>query len=182
MTFWSHVPIFIASTTLMIGVYAAFVGLFFFTYGKHTEQLVVKNEIDHLLDDFTDDFVFFARESDPDLLEQIRKQIDSIKPPDLTEADKEVEKSNAALVKEAAIILSITLGVGIILSLITWRFSLRSKYAYSEIVRRVVFLMIIVMLVEFFFFTFVAGNYHPVDPNAVKKLIVESLRNYAGNN
>ena len=39
--------------------------------------------------------------------------------------------------------------------------------------------MIIVMLVEFLFFTLVAGNYRPVDPNAVKKYLVQSLQKYA---
>ena len=41
--------------------------------------------------------------------------------------------------------------------------------------------MIIVMLVEFLFFTLVAGNYSPVDPNSVKKALVESLQKYAEN-
>ncbi len=40
-----HITIFSTTTLLMLGVYTAFVGFFFFTYGAYTEKKVVGNQI-----------------------------------------------------------------------------------------------------------------------------------------
>jgi len=103
----------------------------------------------------------------------------------LSEVDAKVEKSNSELIKTATIVLSITFLVFLVLSIAVWYFGLskkeKRKDPYPSIVQRIILLMIIVMLVEFLFFTLVAGNYSPVDPNSVKKALVESLQKYAEN-
>ena len=45
-----HITIFSTTTLLMLGVYTAFVGFFFFTYGAYTEKKVVSNQINTLVD------------------------------------------------------------------------------------------------------------------------------------
>ena len=178
-----HVTIFSTTCSLMLGVYAVFVGFFFFTYGAFTERKVVRNQIQVLLDDFTEDFIFFADQSDPSIVPKIGKEISKVKAPDLTEADKKVDENNSVLVKHAVIALSVAFVVCLLLSLGIWYFGLsqqqRRQEPYQEIVKRILVLMVIVMLLEFFFFTLVAGNYRPVDPNSVKEYLVESLQKYA---
>ena len=44
-----HITIFSTTTLLMLGVYTAFVGFFFFTYGAYTEKKVVSNQINTLI-------------------------------------------------------------------------------------------------------------------------------------
>ena len=182
-----HITIFSTTTLLMLGVYTAFVGFFFFTYGAYTEKKVVGNQIDTLVDSFSEDFIFFAGQTDSGevLLKKIGETISATNPPDLSEVDAKVEKSNSELIKTAIIVLSITFLVFLMLSIAVWYFGLskkeKRKDPYPSIVQRIILLMIIVMLVEFLFFTLVAGNYSPVDPNNIKKALVESLQKYAKN-
>ena len=182
-----HITIFSTTALLMLGVYTAFVGFFFFTYGAYTEKRVVSNQINTLVDSFSEDFIFFAgqTESGEKLLKDISETIKNTKAPDLSEVDAKVEKSNSSLIKTASIVLSVTFLVFSLLSVAVWYFGLskkeKRKDPYPSIVQRIVLLMIIVMLVEFLFFTLVAGNYSPVDPNSVKKALVESLQKYAEN-
>ena len=182
-----HITIFSTTALLMLGVYTAFVGFFFFTYGAYTEKKVVSNQINTLVDSFSEDFIFFAgqTESGEELLKDISENIKNTKAPDLSEVDAKVEKSNSSLIKTASIVLSVTFLVFSLLSVTVWYFGLskkeKRKDPYPSIIQRIVLLMIIVMLVEFLFFTLVAGNYSPVDPNSVKKALVESLQKYAEN-
>ena len=101
----------------------------------------------------------------------------------MTKEDKKVDDNNSALITTATIVLSITLCVFLLLSIGVWYVGLTSgqkkKDSYTSIVQRIILLMIIVMLTEFLFFTLVAGNYHPVDPNQIKKYLVESIKTYA---
>ena len=182
-----HITIFSTTALLMLGVYTAFVGFFFFTYGAYTEKRVVSNQINTLVDSFSEDFIFFAgqTESGEKLLKDISETIKNTKAPDLSEVDAKVEKSNSSLIKTASIVLSVTFLVFSLLSVAVWYFGLskkeKRKDPYPSIIQRIVLLMIIVMLVEFLFFTLVAGNYSPVDPKSVKKALVESLQKYAEN-
>ena len=182
-----HLTIFSTTTLLMLGVYTAFVGFFFFTYGAYTERKVVSNQINTLIDSFSEDFIFFSEQTPngEKWLKSIGENISDLKPPDLSNADKKVEENNSSLIKTASIILTVTFLVFSLLSVTVWYFGLskkeKRKDPYPSIIQRIVLLMIIVMLVEFLFFTLVAGNYSPVDPNSVKKALVESLQKYAEN-
>ena len=69
----SHVKIFTTTTLLMLGVYAVFVGFFFFTYGAYTEKKVVENEINILVNEFTEDFIFFGQQAEPDEFDKLKK-------------------------------------------------------------------------------------------------------------
>ena len=184
MTLKYHLTIFSSTTLLMLGVYAAFVGFFFFTYGAYTEKTVVKNQIDSLISDFTDDLLFFGKKTlSNDDIAKINDAVQAIQPPDMTKEDKEVEDNNSALITKATITLSITLVVFLLLSVGVWYVGLsagqKKKDSYTSMVQRIILLMIIVMLTEFLFFTLVAGNYHPVDPNQIKKYMVEAVQTYA---
>ena len=180
-----HLTIFSTTTLLMLGVYTAFVGFFFFTYGSYIEKKVVKNQIETLINNFSEDFIFFSKQSatGEELIKKIGSYIEQIKPPDMSNSDKKVEENNSSLIKTAAIVLTITFTIFLLLSIAVWYFGLsksqKRKDPYPSIVQRIILLMIIVMLVEFLFFTLVAGNYSPVDPNEIKKALVESLQKYA---
>jgi len=178
-----HLKNFTITTLMMLGVYAVFVGFFFFTYGAYTEKKVVRNEISILVDNFTEDFIFFGQQTLPDEFQNIKQYINSITAPDLSEADKKVDENNSKLIKQAIITLSITFVVCIGLSVVVWYFGFTKKQRttepYTDFMQRIVLLIIIVAFVEFLFFTLVAGNYRPVDPNSIKKKLVESLQNYA---
>jgi hypothetical protein len=177
MTLKYHLTIFSSTTLLMLGVYAAFVGFFFFTYGAYTEKTVVKNQIDSLISDFTDDLLFFGKKT------LSNDAVQHITPPDMTKEDKKVDDNNSALITKATISLSVTLVVFLLLSVGVWYVGLsagqKKKDSYTSMVQRIILLMIIVMLTEFLFFTLVAGNYHPVDPNQIKKYLVEAVQTYA---
>lgn len=185
MSLRKHVTIFSSTTLLMLGLYAAFVGFFFFTYGSYIENKVIDDQINTLTDNFTDDFVFFASKSKngQKFINEIRNNIKNINPPDLSKQDQQVAKNNSNLINNAIISLSLTLLIFVILSVLVWFYGLTQKEkivdTYGHIIQRIVLLMIIVMLLEFLFFTLVAGNYTPVDPNVVKTYLVESLQNYA---
>jgi hypothetical protein len=184
MTLKYHLTIFSSTTLLMLGVYAAFVGFFFFTYGAYTEKTVVKNQIDSLISDFTDDLLFFGKKAlKGDELDKINDMIQSITPPVMTKEDKKVDDNNSTLITKATIALSVTLVVFLLLSVGVWYVGLsagqKKKDSYTSMVQRIILLMIIVMLTEFLFFTLVAGNYHPVDPNQIKKYLVEAVQTYA---
>ncbi len=172
---------FVISTFLMIGVYAAFVGIFFFTYGSYTERKVIDNQMDILVKDFTSDFVFFANEISPESVKTLQNNVKTAKLPDSSEADKEVTESNNKLFHQAVSMLTVTLCVGVITSVCWWLCFGKSKgIKYSEVGLKVAFLLFLVMVVEFLFFTLISQNFRPVDPNKVKGYMLNSLEKYAG--
>jgi len=139
MTLKYHLTIFSTTTLLMLGVYAAFVGFFFFTYGAYTVKTVVKNQIDSLISDFTDDLLFFGKKAlTQEDIHKINDAVQAIEPPDMSKADKEVDDNNSALITKATITLSITLGVFLLLSIGVWYIGLsatqKKKDSYTSIV------------------------------------------------
>ena len=180
-----HMTIFSTTTLLMLGIYTVFVGFFFFTYGAYIEKKVVKNQIDILINNFSDDFKFFASQSQngKKLIQIINSNINKISIPDLSKLDAQVKTKNKSLIKTSVITLVVTFLIFIILSVCVWYFGLSSKQkeenSYVSIIQRLLLIMFIVMLIEFFFFTLVVGNYRPVNPNDVKKYFVESLEKYS---
>ena len=168
---------FAISTFLMIGVYAAFVGIFFFTYGSYTERKVIDNQMNILVKDFTSDFVFFANEVSPAAVKSLQDNVKNAKVPDTSAADKEVVEKNQTLFHKAVGMLTITLVTGIALSVGLW-LCLGKGVSYADISLKVGFLLFIVMVVEFLFFTLVSQNYRPVDPNVVKGYMLDTLNDY----
>ena len=169
---------FAISTFLMIGVYAAFVGIFFFTYGSYTERKVIDNQMDILVKDFTNDFVFFANEASPAAVKSLQENVKNAKVPDTSSADKEVAENNHKLFLEAVGMLTITLFTGIALSVGLW-LCMGKGVSYTDVSLKVGFLLFIVMTVEFLFFTLVSQNYRPVDPNKVKGYMLGALDKFA---
>ena len=180
MALGTHWIEFAISTLLMLGTYAAFVGLFFFTYGRYSERKVIDNQISILTKDLTSDFVFFANEASPQALKELQKNIGNVKLPDMTAADAAVTANNNKLIKEAVTMLSITFCVCLVIGISLWYFSGKKRgIKISSILVKTSFLMAVVMVVEFLFFTLVTQNFRPVDPNVVKTYFIDSLDKYA---
>lgn len=159
----------VASIILHIIIIATFIIIFFFTYGSYLESKVVKQQMEFIIDDLVGDIKIVA----PELAVGLKKSLETMQKPDLSEADKAAEENNKKLRNKAILMIGIAIiiGTGIV-------FGLSRYYGFSmkDIIIANIVSLIVVGLTYFIFSTFFIAYYKSADPNFVKKKILESLR------
>jgi hypothetical protein len=166
---------FLSSTSLMVGMYSAFVGLFFFTYGAHVEKKALQNQIDNLVNSLTRDIT--------PLLGTLTKDFVASKIPNesairksMQIADQKVRDSNKKVQREGILFLAAVFTVGIGISGLFAAYQPVPKYTFADLVWKNFKLLLVVAVVEFLFFTFVPQRVLSVDPNSVRKEVLTKLK------
>lgn len=178
------VVLFCSGTSMMVALYSVFVGIFFFTYGAFIEHKVLENQIENIVDSLTRDVLPFV----PDVIQEglsnkldsaqksIKSKMNSPDSPDIT-----VAKNNQKVKKTAFEMLAGIFIVGMGISVATASmYSGGSNKALVALLKKNALLLVFVIIVEFLFFTLVTKNYLSIDPNSVKKKIVQTLKKKLG--
>ncbi len=173
MTFFT--PEVIANIILHVAFISSFLGIFFFTYGSRVEKDVVKDQIDFIVKNFTDDI---TNTVPPEYLQRISPIIQTLQPPDMSKEDIEVEEQNHKLLIKAMSVISVVLAISI-LSVVY----LSKKYNFDlwNMIKENIVILCFVALTEFCFLTFIGKTFRSADPNFVKFTIIQTLKKYAEN-
>jgi hypothetical protein len=178
------VVLFCSGTSMMVALYSVFVGIFFFTYGAFIEHKVLENQIENIVDSITRDVLPFVPDGIKtglyDKLDSAQKSIKSkMNSPD--NPDITVAKNNQKVKKTAFEMLAGIFIVGMGISVATASmYSGGSNKALVALLKKNALLLVFVIIVEFLFFTLVTKNYLSIDPNSVKKKIVQTLKKKLG--
>ena len=165
-------PELIANVIIQVTFIAVFIGIFFFTYGAKIEQQVVKNQMEYIVKDLADDINILV----PNKLHNTLSQaIQNIQPPNMEHVDQIVADNNAALIKQALTILTITLIVG---TAIVYYMSTKYNLDFKQMIKTSLIIVTFVGITEYIFLTFIGKNFQSADPNFVKLAIINGIENY----
>jgi hypothetical protein len=157
-------------TSIIINVLfvASFLSIFFFTYAVKIEEEIVIDQVDYLVKDFTSGLKLLPDET----LIPIRNRIKSFEKPNMDVLDKKVEDSNKAIFKQAIMIVSITLAVGLIGAFIASR---KWNFSMFDLIKENLIILLFVGLTEFIFLNVFGKNFISADPNSVKLALLNKL-------
>ena len=151
----------IANIILHVTLISTFIGIFFFTYGSHIEENIVKKQVAFLIED-NKEFVSLIPN---DTKKKIVDKINNIKL-DLAEDDKKFTEQNKKLLIKAATVLGIVFVVGVA---IVWKMSEIYKFDFIHLLKENLIILCFVALTEFTFLTYYAQNYLSIDPNIIRR-------------
>ena len=160
----------IVNVSLNVSFAACFIGLFFFTYAKDLEKKIVVNNVAYIVDDLLANTVALLPAEAKSLL---KSQIDSTKLPDMTEADKSVERSNAKLLQQATMVLLILLIVAIIVS---HKVAADNNIDFTDAIYHNLVLLACIGVTEYIFLAYIAQYYISADPNVVARAVISMLK------
>lgn len=145
---------------------ATFIGIFFFTYAAYIEKKVVKSQVDYAVSELLGDIQYFGGAP-------IKDAISQIKTPNLSKADAAAKASNKKLIIKVVLILSAFFIVGMSVA-----FFIAHKYdvGFTKAIIKNLIILIAIGLTEFSFLTFFGAQYKSLDPNFVKKTILQAVQ------
>lgn len=146
-----------------------FITVFYFTYVCNLEETAVIEHTKELIHTIVQDFKPLLTD---DQKSRIKESLEKSKPHDMKEQDDSVQLKNDSLLVTSAILLLSIFIVGIGVSLILIKIY---NLDWVLILRNSLVIVSVVALTEFLFITYIAFNYKTLDPNYVKKAVVDSV-------
>lgn len=169
---WS---IFFSNIFIHVAVMSLFLTVFFFTVASGQEKAIVENQVNFIMDEFVGNTLGPLSDSDKEPIKtKLNKKMDTAKE-DLKSADKDVEHQNNKTVKKAFTFVGIVVAIVAVMTIIMgfyfkWDHTYR-KFLVSSAIAGLVF----VGITETLFLLLIAKGYYSVDPNRIKKHIVDTL-------
>lgn len=158
----------ISSIAMNVLFVATFLCVFFFTYASKVEEDVIKNQVQFLVDDLSDDMQLLPS----NILTSLKTKMATAKRPDMTDADNKVEANNKAIEKRTFILAAVCLAVGLISIFIAsyyWNFS------FLELLGKNLIIVTFIGLTEFTFLMCFGRNFILADPNLVKLSVLQKF-------
>ena len=143
-----------------------FITVFFFTYVKDVEKTIVDKQVNEAI---------ASLKNEPLLINYNFKNL-NLQTPDLSSQDSSVEESNKIIEENAFKFLFILFGIGLFI-IIT--ITLVFKLSVKEMLMVTIPGLIVVGLTEFLFLNLFVKNYITLDPNMIKKGIIQGLIDYS---
>lgn len=169
---WS---IFFSNIFIHVAVMSLFLTVFFFTVASNQEKHIVENQVNFIMDDLIGNTLTPLPESEK---EKIKDNLDSKledAKSELKGSDESVKKANQKTVKKAFLFVGIVFGI---LSMVVVTLEVYFKWNMSHI-KYLVFSaftgLVFVAITETLFLLLIAKGYYSVDPNKIKKKVVDTL-------
>lgn len=157
-------------TDILINVLfvATFLTVFFFTFVVKIEGDIVKDQVDYLVEDLSENIKLLPAEATT----LLRHQLKTSQRPDMTKADEAVQKSNDEIFWSTIKIVGIALGVGL-----TGAFAASRYWNFSimDSLKRNLIILAFIALTEYIFLMTYGRNYRSADPNHVKLVLLNKL-------
>lgn len=148
---------------------ATFLTIFFFTYVTTVENDIIKDQVNYIVESMLEDTKNFIP---PEYLITLKNNLNTMKKPDLTEADNEVRASNNKIKK----FCYKGIGIGIVVLMgLTGLASYTLNFSYSHILFENFILLIFIALTEFVFLNVFARNFISADTNKIKLEIINKM-------
>ena len=158
-------------SNILIGLvlFTVFVSVFYFTYAAAVEGQVVTKQVNILVDSLVGDIGSFGVTIPP------------LVAPDMSAEDLQVKQNNDALLAQATTTVGIFVGVVALVVVGLWAFQkyyIGGEFDVLSIGLSNLVLIVFVGLTEYFYLTFISGNYQSMNPNAVKANILKNIVNF----
>jgi hypothetical protein len=165
------VPKLAVNVILSIALVTTFIGIFFFTYAKDVERKIVVKNVNYLVDNIGDSVIPLLPGK---LNQQAYDNLNNFQLPDMTGADKDAADQNKKLLTKAGKVIGTLFVVCIAVS-----YFICKKYNldFSELLITNLFLLLAIAFTEYIFLNTIIFNYISVDPNHIKAVVIETLKN-----
>jgi hypothetical protein len=177
----SHALEICSNILLHVCFFSLFVCLFFFIGASRIEKSIVQNQIQSTVQDLVRQI---KNVLPPAERAALASQIQLLTPPNMASQDKIVADNNKKLVEQSFMVLVPVFVVGLVIVVGTYfgykkhykkapQFSLKQLFAHNGIILGFVF------LTELLFMLGIAANYRSLDPQVVKRVVINSLLSFA---
>lgn len=179
----SHALEIFSNVLLHVCFFSVFVCLFFFIGASRIEKSIVQTQIQNTVQELVQEI---KNVLPPAERAALATQIQSITAPDMSSQDQAAADNNKRLVEQSCMVLIPVFVVGLVVVIGAYfgykkkfkeapQFSLKQMFAHNGIVLAFVF------LTELLFMLGIAANYKSLDPQVVKRVVVNSMLSYANN-
>lgn len=160
----------IAQIILNVILVATFITIFYFTYAKNIEEQILIKQMKYITNNLLDDFSLFVPKTQFPIL---KKSLQNMKEPDLTDQDKEVAENNKKVMKQTfAVLIPVVIVSLLVMLFIVYTYNL----PLTDILMQGLLTLIVVGIVEFVFLKYLGGNFYSADPNYVKYKIIDEIQ------
>jgi hypothetical protein len=177
----SHALEIFSNVLLHVCFFSVFVCLFFFIGASRIEKGIVQSQIQSTVQELVKEI---KNVLPPAERAALAAQIQSLTPPDMSQQDKDAGDNNKKLVEQSCAVLVPVFVVGLVIVIGAYygfkkhykhapEFSLQQMFAHNGIV------LAFVCLTELVFMLGIAANYRSLDPQVVKRVVVNSMLSFA---
>lgn len=163
-----------ANVVTSVALTAIMIGIFYFTYIPVVSKKVTVQAVDDVMNSIKRDVHVAIPASE---LQKISQGLQALTPPDMSKQDKDAKDNNTALRRNAAKYLGI-LATGAAITVMALWFGSGFNFSLLKLGGHNMLGLVVVTVTYFVFVTLLIRNYKVVDPNVVKKAIVQTLRTY----
>ena len=164
-------PKYVANIAMHVILISTLLTIFFFTYATRVEEQIVKDQVNYIISDFTENVDMLPIE----YVTVLKSSTAFIKPPDMTKIDKLVTDANSKLMNNVLILIIVFVIFGLWLI-----YSMSKKYNFDfyDLMKHNMIVLIFVGLTEFVFLTYIGKSYRSGDSNSVKKSLLTIIKEY----
>jgi hypothetical protein len=166
---------------LHVCFFSLFVCIFFFVGASRIEKSIVQTQIQTTVQELVQEIKSVIP---PAERQALAAQIQSLSPPDMASADQAASANNKKLIEQSCMVLVPVFVLGIIIVVGSYfgykkhykvapEFSLKQMFAHNGIV------LGFVCLTELLFMLAIAANFKSLDPQVVKRVVVNSLLSFS---
>ena len=177
----SHALEIFSNVLLHMCFFSVFVCLFFFIGASRIEKSIVQTQIQNTVQELVQEI---KNVLPPAERAALALQMQTLVPPDMSSQDQSAAANNKQLIEQSCMVLIPVFVVGLVVVIGAYygykkkfkeapQFSLKQMFAHNGIVLAFVF------LTELTFMLGIAANYKSLDPQVVKRVVVNSMLNYA---
>lgn len=179
----SHALEIFSNVLLHVCFFSVFVCLFFFIGASRIEKSIVQTQIQSTVQELVKEI---KNVLPPAERAALAAQIQNLVPPDMSSQDQAAAANNKKLVEQSFMVLVPVFVVGLVIVIGAYygykkkfkeapQFSLKQMFAHNGIVLAFVF------VTELLFMLGIAANYKSLDPQVVKRVVVNSMLSFANN-
>ena len=177
---------FVSTVLVQVILFFIFISIFFFTYAATTEQKVVKDQLNFLVDQTVGPILGFVCKNKVVNCDKLVNSIDSIDPksPSIKKNDDKINSSNKAIMMKAGEILLITsvivLGIVGALFFISKNKNLGffKHFNINHVLIDSFIILLFVGITEYVFLTYFGSRYITIDVNKVKIALLQKIKDY----
>jgi hypothetical protein len=164
-----NIPRLIVNVLLATSFFTFFITIFFFTYAKNIEKDITVKNLNYLVSNMTDNLVLLP----PELKDELSNLISNMNLSVDKQQDINVEKGNSEIFYKAIKLYGTVCIINVVIAIIISRIYnidlIESLFSNLN-------LLLVVIVTEYFFLTYIATDYISVDPNKVKRKFLDILQ------
>ena len=177
---------FVSSILVQVILFFIFISIFFFTYAAITEQKIVKDQLNFLVDQTVGPILGFVCKNKVINCNNFVKSVESIDPksPEIKKNDDKIDSNNKEIMRKASQILLITslivLGIVGALYIISKNKNVGffKQFSINHVLITSFIILIFVGITEYLFLTYFGSRYITIDVNKVKIALLQKIKDY----